>query len=266
MKFGISTKVLREYSLKEAISIAGNFNYNVIELWIDDVISSGMSSDEIIALTEENGLQRSVHLRTDDLNIASFNDGIRRESLEQTKRGIQIASKIKACEATLHPGRKTSKTNSIEEAWHVQLDSIKELVETAEDCGVFLCVEGMEKVFGEFILTPDDLERVINDCKSDALKVTIDVSHFKTFGDAVSLVKQSKNLPVGNVHISQTTADSLHLPLFTDEGDIDYKKIFAELKAFYDGAVVVEGYKKGMGKEIAEQSINWYKNIVKEVF
>ncbi len=266
MDFGISTKVLWEYSLKEAISIAGELNYDVIELWIDDIISSGLKADEIVGLTEKYGLKRAVHLRTDDLNIASFNEGIRRESLEQTKRGIQMASEIEANEATLHPGRKTSKTNSVEEAWEVQLNSIKELAKTAEFCGVTLCVEGMEKISGEFVLTPNDLGYVINECKNDALGVTIDISHLQTIGDAVSILKESKNLPVCNVHISQTTAHALHLPLFAGEGDIDYKKIFTELKSFYNGSVVVEGYKKGMGEEIAEKSIKWYKDITKEVF
>ena len=95
MIFGISSKVMRDYKLEEAISIAGKYGYDAIEIWIDDFISSGLTPDQIIELTDTHNLKRTVHLRTDDLNICSFNEGIRNESVKQIKEGIFIASQIK---------------------------------------------------------------------------------------------------------------------------------------------------------------------------
>ncbi len=265
MFFGISTKVLREYKLEEAIAIAGKCGYDAIEIWIDDFLSSGLTPNQIIALTDAHNLKRTVHLRTDDLNISSFNEPIRRESVKQMNEGVFIASQIKAEEATLHPGRKTSKTNSIDEAWTVQLASIREIADTARKCNTILCVEGMEKTGSDFILTPQDLNRVVNECQNGSLGVTIDISHLQTIGDAVSLLYESKTLPIHNVHISQTTASALHLPLFLGEGDIDYESVFDILKTFYDKAVVVEGYRKNMGIEIAEGSLKWWKKMMEDI-
>ncbi len=264
MLFGISTKVLRDYTLEEAIAIAGKCGYDAVEIWVDDFLSSGLTPERIIEITDSYNLQRTVHLRTDDLNICSFNDGIRAESLKQIKEGIYITSQLKANEATLHPGRKTSKSNSFDEAWCVQLEAIKELAGTAKECGVVLCVEGMEKTGSDFVHTPDDLHRVLKECQNGALGVTIDVSHLQTIGDAISILKDCRSLPVQNVHVSQTIQEALHLPLYSG-GDIDYSVIFRELKTFYDKALIVEGYKKNLGKEIAENSIKWYGKIMEEI-
>lgn len=265
MNFGISTKVLRDYKLNEAINIAGNYGYDVIEIWIDDFFASGLTPNQVIELTDAHNLKRTVHLRTDDLNICSFNDGIREESIKQTNEGIFIASQIKASEATLHPGRITSKTHSLDNAWSIQLESIKEIAKTANKCKTMLCVEGMEITGTDFVNTPEDLSKIVNECHNDFLGVTIDISHLQTIGDAVDILKECRSLPVHNVHVSQTNSKALHLPLFLGEGDIDYSSVFNVLKAFYNKAVVVEGYKRNMGAEIAEKSILWYKKIMEEI-
>lgn len=260
-EFGISSKVLRDYTLKEAISIAEKCGYDVMEIWIDDLIMSGLSTNEVISLTDYYGLKRSVHLRTDDLNIASFNDGIRVESVKQAKEGILLASQIKASEVTLHPGRKTSKTNSLEEAWILQLRSVRELAHTAENCSITLCIEGMERINGEFVLTINDLKYVLEQCQSEALGITIDISHLHTVGDACMFLKEAEKLPVRNVHISQSSQEAYHLPVFDSKGEIDYVKAFEILSGYYRGSVIVEGYVPEMGRELARESIRWYKNI-----
>ena len=264
MKFGISTKVMRDFSLKDTISVAGDLGYDIIEIWIDDYLLSGFTADEVLKMTEDKNLKVSVHLRTDDLNIASFNDGIREESLKQAKDGIYIASSLKAEDVTLHPGRKTSKTNSVIEAFEVQRASVKELSDIACEYGVKLCVEGMEKINGEFITSPEDLRELIKGCNKKSTFVTVDIAHLYTWGDVIKNLEYMKNFPVSNVHISQANDKKIHLPLFSPDGKIDYKDVFKTLYSFYDGGVVVEGYVKNMGMEIAEKSINWYKNIMRE--
>lgn len=264
MDFGISTKVIRDFEFQEGIELAASLGYDAVEIWVDDLLASGMSYDAVTTLFEKHGLHKTIHLRTDDINIASFNEGIRRESIKQTKEGIWAAAQIGATEVTLHPGRKTSKTNTPEEVWKVQIAAITELAEYASDLKINLCVEGMENLKGEVVCMPSDLLNVLNACNNEFLKVTIDIAHLQTWGDAVALLEEARTLPIANVHISQTSEGGLHLPLFDTSGLIDYVKIFHCLNCFYSGAVVVEGYKKGQGKEIAQRSIEWYKNILKE--
>ena len=124
MVLGISTKVLRGHSLRESIEIAREFGYSEIEFWVDDLETAEISIEEIIALTDACGIGRSVHLKTEDLNIAPFNEAIRAESVRQQKEGLHLAARLGARTATLHPGRKTAKTHTVEAAWELQLRSI----------------------------------------------------------------------------------------------------------------------------------------------
>ena len=263
MVFGISTKVLRDFSLEEAITIVETCGYEAIELWMDDLLTSGLPAEKIVQMTDRSGLQRTVHLLTEDLNIASFNAGIRRESLKQQKEGIRRAADIGARSVTLHPGRKSAKARNLEEAWKCQIDSINELAIAAEECGVTLCVEAMEKIAGEFVLTPYDLSRVINGCASSNLAVTLDISHLQTVGDVNQLLREAEGIPVGNIHISQSYCGKPHLPLYAQEGEIDYLEVFHILGSYYDKTVILEGYIPNAGLEIAEHGVQWYKNTIK---
>lgn len=265
MTLGISTKVLRDYSLREAIEIAHRCGYQDIEFWVDDLLTADLSEDEIIRLTDHYGIGRSVHLLTEDLNIASFNQPIREVSVSQHMDGIRLAGRLSAHTVTLHPGRKTAKTRKMEDAWKVQLDSIDRLAQCAGDNGVTLCVEAMEHLAGEFVLTVADLDYISRMLNREKLAFTLDIAHLHTVGDVCGELAQAKHLNVGNVHISQAKGLKPHLTLFDPEGEIDFRQVFPALKTFYDGALIIEGYVAGKGMEIAEKSIEWYHEITKEV-
>ena len=265
MILGMSTKVLRDYSLEKTLDILYDTGYQAVELWVDDLLQTELTSQELTKRLEQYGMQKSVHLLTEDLNIASFNEGIRRESIYQQKEGIKRAAEIGAGAVTLHPGRKTAKTKTLEEAWKMQLESIAELADTARQERVRLCVEGMEKLAGEFVQTIDDLKRVLDYCKDSELAVTLDIAHLQTIGDPKQMISQAACLNIGNVHISQATSKKPHFPLFSEEGEINFPDVFQELKQVYDGALIIEGYVSGQGMVIAQESMKWYRKIMEEV-
>ena len=261
MNFGISTKVLRDYSLEEAIGIAREFGFGEMEFWVDDLLEADISPEEIVAVTDAWGIGRSVHLRTEDLNIASFNEPIRAESVSQHMEGIRLAARLEARTATLHPGRKAAKTRTWEAAWQRQLESIDALARCAEEEGVILCVEAMEQLSGEFILTGADLDRVIRSLRRPQLACTLDISHLHTVGDVCSQLELAKHLPVGNVHISQSRGTKPHLTVFDPQGEIDFGKVLPKLREFYGGTLILEGYVAGKGREIAEKSMEWFREL-----
>ncbi len=262
MLFGISTKVLRDYPLEDAIYIAADQGYQAIELWVDDVHQ--LHPDRIIQLTDRLGLTRTVHLLTEDLNIASFNPGIRKESLRQQAEGLRCAAQLGAGAATLHPGRKTAKTRTMEEAWACQTEAVRELAWVAGELGVTLCVEGMEKLNGEFILSCEDLAALLARCDVPGLSVTLDIAHLHTLGNVQTLLQQAKALPVGNVHISQSRGSKPHLTLFDPAGEIDCRGALAVLDTFYQKTVIVEGYVSGQGLEIARRSIRQLETMLED--
>lgn len=263
MTLGISTKVLRDYALSETIEIAHRFGYQDIEFWVDDLLTVDISIGEITARTDGYGIGRNVHLLTEDLNIASFNEPIRKVSVQQHLDGIRLAGKLGAKTATLHPGRKTAKTRKLSDAWELQLDSIDRLAQCAEESGVVLCVEAMEKLAGEFVLDGNDLDFIARRLDREKLAFTLDIAHLHTNGDVCQQMELAKHLNVGNVHISQSKGLKPHLTLFDPEGEIDFRKVFPALREFYDGPLIIEGYVAGKGMEIAQKSILWYHEITK---
>lgn len=265
MRLGISTKVLRDYPLSEAIEIAHRYGYRDMEFWVDDLLTADLSVDEIIVKTDVYGIHRNVHLLTEDLNIASFNQAIRNVSVQQHMEGLRLAGQLGAETATLHPGRKTAKTRTLEAAWEVQLDSIRRLAECAAESGVILCVEAMEKLAGEIVLDGKDLDFIAKRLAGqEALAFTLDISHLHTNGEVCQQMALAKHLQIGNVHISQSKGLKPHLTLFDPAGEIDFRAVFPALAIFYDGPMVIEGYVAGKGMEIAEKSIQWYHTIMEE--
>lgn len=265
MILGISTKVMRDYSFGKTLDILHDIGYKAVELWVDDLLHADISNAEIIKRLEQYGMHKSVHLLTEDLNIASFNEGIRKESLHQQKEGIKRAAEIGAREVTLHPGRKTAKTRTLEEAWEIQLESIAELTQTAKQEKVILCVEGMEKFSGEFVQTIADLKRILDYCNNPKLAATLDIAHLQTIGNPKQMILEAKCLNIGNVHISQATKEKPHFPVFFEKGEVNFMDVFRELKRVYDGALIIEGYVAGQGIYIAEESMKWYRNIMEEI-
>lgn len=266
MTLGISTKVLRDFSLGDAIELVHRCGYREMEFWVDDLLTADISVEKIIRLTDAYGIGRNVHLLTEDLNIASFNERIRKESVSQQMEGIELAGRLGANSVTLHPGRKTAKTRKLTDAWKLQLDSIDRLAQCAEDNGVTLCVEAMEQLAGEFVLTGTDLDYIAKSLNREKLAFTLDIAHLHTVGDVCDQLAQARHLNVGNVHISQSKGLRPHLTLFDPEGEIDFRQAFSALKTFYDGALIIEGYVAGKGREIAEKSILWYNAINEDVF
>ena len=265
MLFGLSTKLLRELPMKERILLAAKLQYGAVEFWADDLLESEIPLSEIRELTDAYGICRTVHLRTEDLNIASFNEGIRKESLRQQREGLMLAAKLGAAHATLHPGRKTAKTKSLNEAWSCQIAAIRELALAAAEEGICLCVEGMEKLAGEFVQTPLDLQRVLQECDVPGLAVTLDLAHLHTLGDAVELLKQAAVLPVGEVHISQAAGEKPHLPVFDLRGELRFEDMLPVLRQFYDGPLILEGYIPGMAEELAVRSMAWYRDLAARI-
>lgn len=124
-----------------------------------------------------------------------------------------------------------------------------------------LCVEAMERLGGEFVLTGCDLDYIHKTLARKELAYTLDIAHLHTVGDVCEQLELARHLPVKNIHISQSKGTKPHLTLFDTEGEIDFHKALEKLGEFYDGALIIEGYAAGKGREIAEKSMEWYRQI-----
>lgn len=258
LKLAISSKIMQGFKLEEIINCTAKAGFEGLELWMNQVKESGMPAKKLKKTMAEAGLTCQIHMDTRDVNLASTNRVIREASLKQVLFAIEYAADLGAEVITVHPGRLAEEKEVVSgrEVWNYQIAAFTALARKAESKKLVIGVENMEKRPKELVLTEADIGKIIQTVGSNSLKVTLDVAHLHSV-EAVIPAIEAWQLPIANVHISQSNAQ-MHLPVYSKEaGGIDYANVFPPLSTKYQGFLVVEGYLRGKEKENVRQSYEW---------
>ncbi|WP_209125281.1 sugar phosphate isomerase/epimerase family protein [Alkalihalobacillus sp. BA299] len=256
-KIGSSSELLRNYSLQEATIIFSALGYDVVELWMGHFYKSNLKATEIKSLMKNNNLDFQIHADVRDVNLTSTNQGIRDESLKQMLETIELASEMEAPVVTLHPGRMSSSKDLPDDFWELQLDMFSKIASHAEKYGVNVGVENMEKRSKEFVVTLNDVTKLIRGVNSSHLGLTMDLAHYHSIGDVKTFVQQV-DLPIMNVHISQAAPGKMHLPFSAQTEDtINFDEVLPELIKKYQGPLIIEGYVHGKELETVKENYQW---------
>lgn len=262
-ELGISSKLMQGYSLEEIFRCAAENGFGGVELWMNQAEESGMGAAKVKELADNFGIALQVHMDTRDVNLASTNRAIREACLRQVLSAVDFAADCGARVVTVHPGRITSEKEMVEREtlWGYQFEAFAALARRAQDRGVLVGVENMEKRANEFVLTQADVEKILRSVDSDSLGTTLDVAHLASIGGVPEAI-EAWRLPIVNVHISQSGA-KMHLPVFDDvSGTIDFQKVFPPLSRKYAGMLVVEGYVRGGEKENIRRTGEWLNRVL----
>ncbi len=258
LKLAISSKIMQGFSLEEIINYTARTGFAGLELWMNQVQESGIAAGKLKEILSEAGLTGQIHMDTRDVNLASTNRVIREASLKQVLSAIKYAAGLGAGVITVHPGRlsEEKEVGSSQEVWDYQIAAFAALAHMAESHNLVIGIENMEKRPKEFVLTETDIRKIIEAVGSNNLQATLDVAHLHSAGDVTPAIA-AWQLPIANVHISQSNGQ-MHLPIFSEEaGGIDYAHIFPLLIVKYQGFLVVEGYLRGQEKENVKKSYEW---------
>ena len=243
---GMGQAVLWRYPLEEALNIVEENGFDLIELWAEhpDVYNSLEDKNEASRLKEilsSHGLKVTVHAPCHDVNIASINDGIRKESVRQITSSVKLASYIDASVVTVHPGRRSSKHVATEIFVRNSVASLKEISLSAEELDVIIGVENMENRPNQFVIEPKDVTRLVTEVGSDHVGITFDAAHANTLFDPVRFMREIRELIV-HIHLSNNFGKEgpVHLPL--DTGNIDIAALLRELNdSGYSEFIALEG-------------------------
>jgi sugar phosphate isomerase/epimerase len=231
MKIGVSTLALYSQPLKEVLECLEGRKVDYCEIinefpyhQIDD------------GFLESYNIKLSVHAPLSDINLASHNQNIRRTSLEEVKRSMDLAVEWNAEVVVVHPGSMPIMGSKIKEKiLDYNLTSLQACSIHAQDCGVTMCVENMPNIDG---LLYQDLLKLDNLVKDIDAYMTLDVGHAHNNGfSAEEMLKYSR---IKHVHFSDNdgTFDQ-HNAL--GKGNIDFESILKTLKKIkYHGILVVE--------------------------
>ena len=194
----------------------------------------------------------SVHAPYADLNLATLNYPIWRESVRQVCTCIRRASEW-TDRVTIHPGY-LSPVGKImpERAWQQQKEALVEIGSVASDHSVLACLENMIGIREFLCRMPEELAGMVEGI--EGIGITIDIGHANTVGlvsEFLPFLSAASHL---HVHDNHGVHDE-HLPLGT--GTIDWDIVGKSIARDYSGIVVVEGRSLEEGKTSLHTVRGW---------
>ena len=260
MEISLSTKILWQTNLIEALRLIKERGYYGAEIWENQIQRDIKELPSLKKYLQQLGLKVTLHSINDDINLCSTNNEIRRVSIKQIKDSIKLASKLNIKTVIVHPGRKTSSKDNLDHIWELQLDSFGQLTKTAEDFDVFLGIENMELRAKEIVIFPQDINKLISGLRSKQVGVTLDLAHIATM-KKYSVKKYISELQekIIHVHLSDSNKTATHLPL--GWGELNLSEMLFDLQKVYDKNVVIEGYVPGKEIEVLENNMQAWQKI-----
>ena len=235
--------------------------------WVYGIRDSGYDGWEIVAdgnyrfdnpdnlarirdVISSTGLGITVHAPYGDLNLATLNDPIYRESVRQICTCIEKAAQF-TDRVTLHPGYLSPVGKLVpHKIWDLQKSALRTIGRTASDNGVLACVENMISVKEFLCRDPGELIGMTSGI--EGIGMTFDFGHANTVGkvqEFLPLVSKANHI---HIHDNHGERDE-HLAL--GEGTIDWSVLGPVIAEQYRGIVVIEG----RSIEEAERSLQVYR-------
>ncbi len=236
----------------EAVKFAIDGGFELVEIalenWVDSLSRAQMKS--LYQRCQEHGVVLAAHAPSRDLQLGSLNEGIRKESMRQIQKAIDLSCGF-ARYLTVHTGylprfREIGMLERIVEALRV-------LLKKAHDCGITLCIENVHENSIDQLL---DYIRLVD---HDIPKLALDIAHVYTYANfSLSAAFRVLSPYIGTVHISDNDGENdLHLPL--GAGSLNLWNAMSTLVSMnYQGSIVVEM----INKEDAMRSQSYLINIL----
>jgi sugar phosphate isomerase/epimerase len=234
---------MEESSCVEALKVAAENGFDAFEvdIYFPTVDLDNWNWNEIEALKEisqDTGIEISVHAVYYELNMAAFLKGIREESIRYINKSIDFCHELGGQVITVHPGKFTYDVQPgasldtdplMKIQWDHNIESLKRINAYAESKGITLCLENLG--WNEVAQSFEDMLK-IRDEVGDTLQFTLDIGHarlnseggveegFRVLGDNIR-----------HIHFTDNYGkEDDHLPI--GEGNTDYSKFFHLIKNF----------------------------------
>lgn len=149
--------------------------------------------------------------------------------------------------------------HTYQEAWQLTVEVLQGCLDVAEERGVILCIEPIDKAVTNFINTAAEGVRLVEEIGHPNLKLMVDVRATINQGeDVVAVIRKYKDLIV-HVHANDASGRG---PGF---GSTDFLPIVKALRdVSYDGYLSVEVFDfKPDPRTIAQRGIKYLKNCLK---
>jgi sugar phosphate isomerase/epimerase len=233
--FSSSAKVWEDISWVYGIEEAGYAGWEIVSDGNYRLDNPACFSriEEVIASTR---LGITVHAPYGDLNLATLNDPIWRESIRQICTCIEHASAI-TDRVTLHPGYLSPVGKLMpQKVWDLQKEALRQIGRCAKEHSVLACLENMISMKEFLCRLPEELIGMTEGI--EGIGMTFDLGHANTMGNVDNFLRQVNKAHHLHIHDNNGMSDE-HLAL--GEGIIDWPRAGKIIASQYNGVVVVEG-------------------------
>lgn len=251
----ISSSLLWNCSLEEIFDWTYRSQLDGIELWAQQFFSREYRRNDYLRLTALYPLKSCVHSQSWDLNLASLNEGIRRQSVAEVKKSIELADSLGLDEVTVHPGRHTLPGAS-EHSGDYLRESLKELLDYAGKLQIKISLEIMEKTPKEFATSMEAMKQICGSMFS-SFCYTLDAAHCDSTEEIFRTLKDYGS-HISKIHVSNRKGNQLHTPL--DRGDYDMRALLPQLARF-GLPLVIEGFDNGSELSAAAENLHFIQTI-----
>lgn len=242
------------------IKKAKNIGFDILEFQAQPLLDMAEEKmKEIKNAADAEGIELTYSLGLDPAyDVSSEDETIRKRGIEYLKRIVEHVGFMdgKIISGVSYAGWGTpdyiidDKTPIVERS----LDSMRQIVKTAENYGVVYCVEAVNRFEGCVINTAEEALDYVSKVESENIGVLLDTYHMNieenNIGDAIRLV--------GNMLTSFHTGDNNRR--CPGRGHIDFDEVFQALADInYKGRIVSEPFVQ-MGGEVG-QSIKVWRNL-----
>ena len=253
MNISVSTLALSPKPLDKVLGCLEDSGLKYCEV-INEYPYDSISKD----IVDSYNIKITVHSPLSDINIASYNETIRKSSVSLIKNSIELASSIEPGLVVVHPGQIPILGKKFgEKILANSKESLSECSRYAEDMGVMLCVENMPDIDGLLGKDINELDKIVEDLGA---YMTLDVGHANNMGFEISEMLKSSHIK--HIHLSDNDG-SFDNHNAIGSVNIDFKTLFKELNnRNYRGILVVEV----KDPESVTESLNYLKNNFKNLF
>ncbi len=255
----LSAPLLWAHDPREILDAAHDLGYDGVEFWAYQLRRERADPIALGARARDLGLAMTLHAMSWDLNPASRLESIRSASLAALHQSVDLAAGLKARMVVMHPGHTTDPYEDAEVYWPEQVAAIREVADHAAEFGQQVGVEHMEPRQGEYVITPDHINRLIREVDRPNVGTVLDVAHIPWGEDEPAFVARLERLV--HVHLSDADETRLHLPL--GQGGRDLGRVIAALHGFR-GAIAIEGFSIGAGRELARWNKAQFEELWRE--
>lgn len=274
MKTGFSTNAFTKFSLLETIEIISDVGYNGLEIVADTphaflplsneklkqiksslenrkLLVSNINANTVLGWNLENGNDEKF-----EPSLSNKNETLRKWRVEYTKKAIEVAAELSAPSVCITSGIKNTE---IFENEMTQINkSLSEILEFAEKNSILIC---MEYEPGLLIEKSHDVFEVSKNFKN--LGLNLDTCHVEVSNENFSKVIHKFKDKIFHTHISDCK-NSIHYHLIPGYGEIDFVKIYSNLKEInYDGFLTAELYTYAeKPREAASETFIFLNNLI----